>query len=98
MVTPGQGAEDTGRGFNPPSLLGLSVGAPYFHAGNARTLEEAFGATFVGHHQSPIAQIFNPTPAQIQQLVAFLLSIDESTLPIAIPAAGNRGGDICFHN
>jgi hypothetical protein len=103
MTTGAQGAGGTSAndftvGFNPPSLLGLQVGAPYFHAGNARTLEEAFGATFVGHHQSPIAQIFNPTPAQIQQLVAFLLSIDESTLPIAIPAAGNRGGDICFHN
>jgi YVTN family beta-propeller protein len=103
MATGAQGAGGTNAsdftlGFNPPSLLGMQVGAPYFHAGNARTLEEAFGATFVGHHQSPIAQVFNPTATQIQQLVAFLLSIDESTPPVAIPAAGNRGGDICFHN
>jgi YVTN family beta-propeller protein len=103
MATGAQGAGGTNAndftvGFNPPSLLGTQVGAPYFHAGNARTLEEAFGAAFVGHHQSPIAQIFNPTAMQIQQLVAFLLSIDESTSPIAVPAVGARGGDICFHN
>jgi YVTN family beta-propeller protein len=103
MVTGAQGAGGTNAndftfGFNPPSLLGMQVGAPYFHAGNARTLEEAFGPTFLGHHQSAVAQVFNPTAPQIQQLVAFLLSIDESTPTVAIPAAGNRGGDICFHN
>src|SRR4051812_8513839 len=42
----GVNANDFTLGYNPPSMLGLSVGAPYFHAGNARTLEEAFSATF----------------------------------------------------
>jgi len=103
MATGAQGAGATNAndftlGFNPPSLMGTQVGAPYFHAGNARTLEEAFGATFLGHHQSPIAQVFNPTAAQIRQLVTFLLSIDESTTPVPIPAVGSNGGDLCFHN
>jgi cytochrome c peroxidase len=33
-----------GKGFSPPSLLGIQTGAPYFHGGNARTLEEVFSA------------------------------------------------------
>jgi len=93
----GINANDFTAGFNPPSLLGLQVGAPYFHAGNARSLEEGFNALFVKHHQSAIAQVFSPTAAQVKQLVAFLLSIDGSTTPIAIPAAGSNGGDICHY-
>ena len=103
MVTGAQGAGQTSvndftLGFNPPSLLGLQVGAPYFHAGNARTLEEAFTTTtFIGHYQSPVAQVFSPTATQIRQLVAFMLSIDGSTTPSAIPALSPTGGDICHY-
>jgi YVTN family beta-propeller protein len=97
MVTAGQGSEDTGRGFNPPSLLGMQTGAPYFHAGNARTLEELFDdALFSAHHRSPIAQVFNPTPTQVRQLVAYLLAIDEDEPDVPIPAKGAKGGDLCF--
>ncbi|MEZ4410463.1 MAG: hypothetical protein R3A52_28885, partial [Polyangiales bacterium] len=39
-------------GFNVPSLVGMSAGAPYFHAGNARTLEESLADTFRAHHQA----------------------------------------------
>ena len=96
MVTVGEGINDKGRGFNPPSLLGMSVGGPYFHAGNARTLEEVFAdPLFAGHHRSAVAQVFTPTPAQVKQLVAYLLSIDEAELPFAIPALSNTGGDFC---
>jgi mono/diheme cytochrome c family protein len=95
MVTAAQGNATNGRGYNPPSLLGLQVGAPYFHAGNARTLEEAFAATFQGHYQSPVAQVFSPTAAQISQLVSYLLSIDEDQTTFAIPALGASGGDLC---
>ncbi len=101
MYTPGQGAADTGRGFNVPSLLGLQVGAPYFHAGNARTLEEALGTLFKGHYQTPLASVFNLDAGQVRQLTAFLLSIDEDVpdgeIP-AIPAKGANGGDLCFFN
>ena len=96
MVTGAQGAAPTGRGFNPPSLLGISVGAPYFHAGNARTLEEAFSTLFVKHYQSAVANIFNPDATQVKQLVSYVLSIDEDAAVFAIPAKGNSGGDLCF--
>ncbi len=97
MTTPAQGAADTGRGFNPPSLLGTQIGAPFFHAGNARTLEELLDDTlFAGHHRSAIASVFTPTDDQKRQLVAFLLSIDEAEPAAAIPAKGATGGDLCF--
>jgi YVTN family beta-propeller protein len=96
MTTAGQGAADTARGFNPPSLLGMAVGAPYFHAGNARTLEELFSNLFTGHHQSAVANVFTPNETQIKQLVAYLLSIDEDEPTFAIPAKGNTGGQLCF--
>ncbi|MBK8271317.1 MAG: hypothetical protein IPK83_24550 [Planctomycetes bacterium] len=34
-TTAAQGNAATGRGFNLPSLLGMQIGAPDFHAGNA---------------------------------------------------------------
>jgi len=100
MTTGAQGsgalANEPTRGFNPPSLLGLSVGAPYFHAGNARTIEEAFAAMFAGHYQSAIANVFTPGPTEIKQLTAYLLSIDEAEPTFNIPAKGATGGDICI--
>lgn len=102
-----------GVGYNVPSLLGMSTGAPYFHAGNARTLENLFnsgtfnsgasndGFTFAKHHQA-LGSLFlsadaTPDAAQtrINNMVQYLLSIDNSTTPIASPAAGNTGGDFC---
>lgn len=98
MTTKGQGAADTGRGFNPPSLLGMQVGAPYFHAGNARTLEETFADLFKGHYQSQIASVFDPNAGMNRDnLVAYLLSIDEDEGTFAIPAKGATGGDLCFY-
>lgn len=96
MATPGQGAADSGRGFNPPALLGMQVGAPFFHAGNARTLEEVFDDLFEGHHSSDIAQAFTMNDDRKRQLVAFLLSLDEDTTTVAVPAKGGQGGDLCF--
>ena len=40
------------EGYNPPSLLGLAMTAPYFHSGNARTLEEALHDSFELHHRA----------------------------------------------
>lgn len=96
MTTPAQGAADTSRGYNPPSLLGMAVGAPYFHAGNARTLEELFSALFVKHYQSPVASVFTPSETQVKQLVAYILSIDEDEPTVGIPNKGNTGGQLCF--
>jgi DNA-binding beta-propeller fold protein YncE len=82
-------------GFNVPPLFGLSVGAPFFHAGNARTLEELFdSATFARHHQA-LAPGFLADPAtrdaQVAQLVAYLLAIDESTTLEPIPTTNAQG-------
>jgi DNA-binding beta-propeller fold protein YncE/mono/diheme cytochrome c family protein len=89
-------------GFNIPTLFGLSLGAPYFHAGNARTLEEAFDSkTFAQHHQALSADFLMPgaSPDSIRDLVTFLLSIDESTplepLPTVDPAGLPISYDFC---
>jgi cytochrome c peroxidase len=100
MSTPAEGSMSTAttrRGYNTPSLLGAVAGAPYFHAGNARTLEELFDPMFAGHYQSAIAQVFAPSAADIRALIAFLLSIDEDHPPDVLPppALGARGGDMC---
>ncbi len=98
MVALAQGNEDKGNGYNPPSLLGMQVGAPYFHAGNARTLEELFDdALFKGHHQSALAQVFSIDDTKRRQLVAFVLSIDENETSLVLPAKGATGGDLCFY-
>ena len=97
MLTLGQGGVEGGKGFNVPSLLGLSIGAPYFHAGNARTLEDVLTNTFQAHTEA-LTGGMDPvdTPAKVEELVQFLLSIDESTTVIASPTtAGADGGDFC---
>jgi hypothetical protein len=74
-------------GFNPPALLGMASGAPYFHAGNARTLEELFAPTFAAH-QTAFSSNFpgaGDRAARIGQLVQFLLSIDETTEAVEPP-------------
>jgi YVTN family beta-propeller protein len=92
MTTPAQGA----TGFNIPSLLGMVTGAPYFHAGAARTLEEALDETFSGHHRA-LSENFTPSPVERQQLAAFLLSIDEDTTPVPPPSVQQLGFpyDLC---
>ena len=72
------------------------MGAPYFHAGNARTRKETFSTMFLKHHQSAVANVFNPDAAQGKQLVSYLLTTDEDETPFSIPAKGNSGGDLCF--
>jgi cytochrome c peroxidase len=92
MTTPAQGA----TGFNIPSLLGLVTGAPYFHAGAARTLEEALDETFTGHHRA-LSENFTPSPVERQQLAAYLLSIDEDTPAVPPPSVQQLGFpyDLC---
>jgi YVTN family beta-propeller protein len=99
MTATAQGNETDGKGYNPPSLLGLATGAPYMHAGNARTLESMLSDTFKQHHQAFAVNFLDPSDSQAgterDQLVAFLLSIDNSTQSVAIPALGATGGDFC---
>jgi hypothetical protein len=99
MVTKSQGDEPEGKGFNIPSLLSMSVGAPYFHAGQVRTLEALLGSTFATHRQALKAGFLeDATPdraAKVAALVEFILSIDEDTTPIAEPTLGPNGGSFC---
>lgn len=77
------------NGFNPPSLLGLAAGAPYLHNGAAATLD-ALIADFPDHTLAGNPN-FLPDAADREALVAFLLSIDESTPLFPIPA----GSTLC---
>jgi YVTN family beta-propeller protein len=99
MATKAQGDEVDGRGFNAPSLLSMSVGAPYFHAGQVRTLEALFDSPFDAHREALKAGFLAPgsanRAANVAALVAFLLSIDEDASPIAEPALGPNGGSFC---
>jgi hypothetical protein len=103
MLTGAQGAGGTNAndfttGFNIPSLLGLQVGAPYFHAGNARSLEEMFNNAIFQSHYQALGAVFVPTQATVRQMVAYLLSIDGNTSPITLPAGPSaEGGDICHY-
>lgn len=84
--SPAQGA----LGFNPPSLLGLATSAPYFHHGAAATLRAVFDARFTRHLEARVPG-FSPTAAELDDLVAFLESIDGTTIPFPVPP----GADVC---
>lgn len=97
MSTVAQGGAVDSVGYNPPSLLGLSVGAPYFHGGNARTLEALFSDTFKAHHQSVAANFLTNmnNDADIEATIQYLLSIDEDKSLVTVPALGPKGGVLC---
>ncbi len=86
MTSTAQGA----TGFNPPALVGMLTGAPYFHGGNARTLEEVFDPAFDAHYQAFSTNFLDvgDRALQVRQLVAFLLSIDDDAAPAAAPSLG----------
>jgi len=74
-----------GTGFNTPGLRGLALSGPYFHAGNARSLEELFAPEFNGHTQAANPSFLTGDPASraadVAALVRYLLSIDADTPP-----------------
>jgi hypothetical protein len=77
----------------------MSVGAPYFHNGGARTLEAALSTVFGNHHRA-LSENFlldDASGAKRKALIHFLLSIDEGAQTFAIPAAGgaDAGGVLC---
>jgi hypothetical protein len=101
MTAPGQGNAANGKGYNPPSLLGLQVGAPYLHGGSAATLESLFAPTFKEHYQALAANLFteadpNERAVKVDQLIHFLLSIDTDAQVVASPTSpGIQGGNFC---
>jgi YVTN family beta-propeller protein len=95
-------------GFNVPSLYGMQLGAPFLHHGQAATLEELFTldkdptintrweAHMRGVNSDPA---FLTTQTQVDNLIAFILSIDASTPIVPLDGAAGRpaaGFDICI--
>jgi YVTN family beta-propeller protein len=78
-------------GYNVPSLYGLSVGAPYFHHGQAKTLSDVLGDPRWAIHLVSGNPVFSLTAQKQTDLENFLRSIDASTAEIA-PTSGS---DIC---
>lgn len=99
MTTPSQGNEPDGKGYNVPSLLSMSVGAPYFHAGQVRTLEALLASPFATHREALksgfLADGAPNRDADVAALVQFLLSIDADQTVIPEPALGPTGGSFC---
>ncbi len=92
-------------GFNTPPLIGIFDTAPYFRAGQADTLEEAFGIgtdpNFLPAAQahwragtSGLVNILDMDPTAVTDLIAFLRTIDDRTPPF--PAADLAPNDPIF--
>ena len=73
-------------GYNVPALYGLTLGAPYLHHGQARTLEELLGDARFENHRTAAAANFAPAGQDLTDLVNFLRSIDKDTAEFAVPA------------
>lgn len=63
-------------GFNVPSLYGLSVGAPYLHHGQGRSLDELIEDPRWASHVKAASPSFAPSSSERRDLISFLLSID----------------------
>lgn len=73
-------------GYNVPALYGLTLGAPYLHHGQARTLEELLGDARFENHRTAAAANFAPVGQDLTDLVNFLRSIDKDTAEFEVPA------------
>jgi len=60
------------KGFNPPSLRGVSKRGPWLHDGRAKTLEELFAEH---HRPSKLGGRPDFTPAELTDLLVFLRSL-----------------------
>jgi hypothetical protein len=96
----GAPARAQGRlGYNVPSLYGLALGDPYLHHGQAPTLEALLTDPRWAFHTAGGAANFlagaKPGDADVQDLKAFLLSIDAAQTELAIPKQGGVSYDAC---
>jgi YVTN family beta-propeller protein len=87
-------------GYNVPSLYGLALGAPYLHHGQAATLNDLFLDDRWRFHTAAGNANFGVTIGQagkLDDLIAFLLSIDANTPEIEIPTdpASGASFDAC---
>ena len=73
--------------------------APAITYNIARTLEALFSETFSTHYAALSTNFLQETGAaraeKIEQLVHYLLSIDDDEPTIAIPPTGPNGGSLC---
>jgi YVTN family beta-propeller protein len=87
-------------GYNVPSLYGLALGAPYLHHGQSPTLQDLMTNPSWAFHTNAGNANFSVMLAQagkVDDLVAFLLSIDASTPEIDVPTDPGTGAsfDAC---
>jgi len=87
-------------GYNVPSLYGLALGAPYLHHGQAPTLTELFTNAAWGFHTNAGNANFSvalSASGKVDDLIAFLMSIDATTPEFAVPTDAGTGGsfDAC---
>lgn len=81
-------------GYNVPSLYGLALGAPYLHHGQAPTLKDLFTDARWQFHTTAGNANFSVVlggAGKVDDLVAFLLSIDASTAEIELPKDPGTG-------
>jgi hypothetical protein len=81
-------------GYNVPSLYGLALGAPYLHHGEAASLQDLLTDARWSFHTDAANANFDVTLGQsgkLDDLVAFLTSIDASTPELALPADAASG-------
>ena len=94
-LRPGTGGRAEGRaGFNVPSLYGLALGAPYLHHGQSPSLSDLFTNTAWSFHTNAGNANFSlaiADAAKVNDLAAFLVSIDASTPEIAVPTDAGTG-------
>lgn len=97
----GQLVRAQGRaGYNVPSLYGLALGAPYLHHGLAPTLQDLFTNASWEFHTAAGAANFPlvlAQPGKLDDLIAYLLTIDATTAERAVPVDPATSGshDVC---
>ncbi|HEU5055028.1 MAG TPA: cytochrome D1 domain-containing protein [Kofleriaceae bacterium] len=81
-------------GYNVPSLYGLALGAPYLHHGQARDLAALLSDPRWRFHTNAgnaNMSVILAEPGKADDLIAFLLSIDEAEPEIDVPADPGTG-------
>lgn len=75
--------------FRTPSLRNVGLTAPYFHQGQFATLEEVLhfystleGSVTIDHHRESILKRRDFSPQELQDLLAFLQTLDGTPPPI----------------
>jgi mono/diheme cytochrome c family protein len=72
LSTPGSFDVGTGGAFQVPSLVGVSLRAPFLHTGCAETLEERFSPDCGGATHGNVSGL---TPEELADLIAYLESV-----------------------